>query len=67
MEESIEIKRWHISSDHIHLFLSYPPKVCISKLVQRLKGITSNKMLEKQKFAKTILGSAYVGLRILQL
>ncbi|MDR1658703.1 MAG: transposase, partial [Deltaproteobacteria bacterium] len=34
---------------HVHLFLSYPPKVCMSKLVQRLKGTTSHKMLMKYK------------------
>lgn len=43
--ENVEIIKGHISRDHIHLFVSLPPQVTISRLVQRLKGKTSNKML----------------------
>ena len=32
--------------DHIHLLLSYPPSVSVSKLVQYLKGKTSRRMLQ---------------------
>ena len=34
--------------DYVHLLVNYPPKVCVSKLVNALKG-TSSKML-KEKF-----------------
>jgi len=44
-QEDIEIIRGHISRDHVHLFVSYPPKLSISKIVQRMKGKTSRKML----------------------
>jgi len=43
--ESAEIIKGHISKDHVHLFVSIPPKVTISRLVQRLKGKSSNKLL----------------------
>ena len=43
--EATEIMRGHVSSDHVHLLLSYPPKVTISKLVQKLKGRTSHKLM----------------------
>ena len=36
----------HISVDHIHLLLSYPPSISVSKLVQYLKGKTSRRMLQ---------------------
>ena len=36
-------------SDHIHLFVNYPPKVSISKLVNSLKGV-SNRKVRQQKF-----------------
>ncbi|MBN1961690.1 MAG: transposase, partial [Deltaproteobacteria bacterium] len=26
--------RGHISKDHVHLFISIPPQVCISRLMQ---------------------------------
>jgi putative transposase len=43
--ETVEIIRGHVSSDYVHLFLSYPPKICLSKLVQRLKGASAHKLL----------------------
>jgi putative transposase len=27
--------------DHVHLLINYPPKVCLSKLVNSLKGVSS--------------------------
>ena len=35
----------YVSKDHVHLFVSIPPQVTISRLVQRLKGKTSFKLL----------------------
>ena len=43
--DNVEIMKGHISSDHVHLFVSIPPQVTISRLVQRLKGKTSYKLL----------------------
>lgn len=45
--EKVEIIRGHISKDHVHLFVSVPPQVTISRLVQRLKGKSSHKMLSE--------------------
>ena len=45
--ESVEIIKGHVSKDHVHLFVSVPPQVTVSRLVQRLKGKTSNKMLNE--------------------
>ena len=42
---SVEIIKGHISKDHVHLFVSIPPQVAISRLVQRLKGKSSHKLL----------------------
>ena len=55
--ESVEILKGHISKDHVHLFVSIPPHVTISRLVQRLKGKTSHKMLsESQSLRKQYWG-----------
>ncbi len=41
----VVIVKGHISSDHVHLLLSYPPTISVSKLVQYLKGKSSRKLL----------------------
>lgn len=30
--------------DHVHLLLEYPPKVCVSTLVNSLKGVSSRRL-----------------------
>jgi len=44
---NVEILRGHVSKDHIHLFISAPPQLSVSKIVQYLKGKTSRKMLQE--------------------
>ncbi len=39
------ILKGHVAADHVHLFVSIPPQVTISRLVQGLKGKTSHKRL----------------------
>jgi len=48
-EQEVEIIKGHVSKDHIHLFVSVPPHLAISKLVQYLKGKSSYKMLQENK------------------
>lgn len=43
--ESVEIMKGHIAKDHMNLFISSPPQTTISRLVQRLKGKSSFKLL----------------------
>jgi len=45
----VEIVKGHISQDHVHLFVSVPPHISVSKLVQSLKGKTSRKLLSEYK------------------
>ena len=45
----VEILKGHISKDHVHIFVSVPPYISVSKLVQSLKGKTSRKMLTEFK------------------
>jgi len=51
----VTIIKGHISKDHVHLFVSVPPRVTISRLVQMLKGKSSFKLMQefshlRQKF-----------------
>jgi putative transposase len=43
--EDVTILKGHVARDHIHLFVSIPPQLTISRFVQRLKGKSSYKML----------------------
>jgi putative transposase len=45
----VEIVKGSISRDHVHLLVSIPPTVAVSKLVQRMKGLTSRKLLEENR------------------
>jgi putative transposase len=44
-EAEVEILKGHVAKDHVHLFVSIPPQVTISRLVQRLKGKSSHHLL----------------------
>ena len=47
MEHEIHILSGKVSSDHVHMFVSYRPQMAISKLVQYLKGTSSRILLEE--------------------
>ena len=42
---NVQIIRGHVSKDHVHIFISMPPQISVSKLAQYLKGKTSRKLL----------------------
>ena len=48
-EYDVEIIKGHVSKDHVHLFVSVPPHMSISKLVQYLKGKSSYKLMQENK------------------
>lgn len=53
----IEIIKGHVSKDHVHLFVSVPPQLSISKVMGRIKGKTSRKILsEYRRLAKEFWG-----------
>jgi len=43
----IEILQGAVSRDHVHLLLSCPPDLSPSKIMQRIKGRTSRKILQE--------------------
>jgi putative transposase len=45
----VEILKGYVSQDHIHLFVSVPPQMSVSKLVQFIKGKTSVKIQQEFK------------------
>ena len=45
-QNDVTIMKGHVSKDHVHLFVSIPPQLTISRLLQRLKGKTAYKMFQ---------------------
>jgi putative transposase len=43
----VTIMKGHVASDHIHLFVSVPPSLTISRLLQMLKGKSSYKLMHE--------------------
>ena len=42
--DKVEIVKGSIGEDHVHLLLSIPPYIAVSRVVQHLKGETSRKL-----------------------
>jgi len=49
LSNDVEILKGHVSKEHVHIFVSVPPHLSVSKLVQRIKGRTSRKLLMEYK------------------
>jgi len=44
-DNDVSIMKGHVSKDHVHVFVSIPPQVAVSRLVQRMKGRSAYKLL----------------------
>jgi putative transposase len=49
LAHEVTILKGHVAQDHVHLFVSCPPSVSVSRLMQRIKGKTSYKLLGENK------------------
>ena len=59
----IQILKGVVSKDHIHLHLSYPPKISISDIVKRLKGRSAKILLmEFSELKKRYWGGHFWGI-----
>jgi putative transposase len=43
----VQILQGHVSRDHVHLFVTYPPQLSVSRFTQYCKGKTSRKLLQE--------------------
>lgn len=56
-QHEVTIMKGHVGKDHVHLLVSIPPQVTISRLLQWLKGKTAYKLLgEFPHLRKTFWG-----------
>jgi putative transposase len=46
-KHDIEIIKGRVSKNHVHLYVSYPPKLSVSDMVRYLKGRSSRKIQEE--------------------
>ena len=61
--KDVEIVKGHISRDHVHLFVSVPPHISVSKLVQSLKGKTSRKLMSEYKRLSRVFWGCHIWAR----
>ncbi len=53
----VDIVAGNVRLDHVHLLVSVPPQVSVSKLMQKLKGVSSRKLLQQSaRFKKECWG-----------
>ena len=61
-ENGVEILKGVVSSDHVHIFVSIPPKLAISDLMRRIKGRSAFKVFrEFPKLKKRYWGCHFWG------
>ena len=49
----VDIIKGHISRDHLHLFVSAPPHLSVSRLMQSIKGRSSRKLMDEHDKLKS--------------
>ena len=67
-QHDVKIMKGHVSKDHVHLLVSMPPQVTISRLLQWLKredGLQGDAGVSAHE--EILLGAPHVGERILLL
>ncbi len=58
---SITIIRGHVSKEHIHIFISMPPQISVSKIAQYIKGKTARKILQENPTSTSGSGAVTSG------
>ena len=43
----IEVIQGHVGKDHVHLYVSYRPKLSVSEMIKRLKGRSSRRIQDE--------------------
>ena len=59
----VEIIKGNISHDHVHIFVSVPPHISVSQLVQSIKGKTSRKLLMEFKSLSKVFWGRHIWAR----
>lgn len=62
-DSEIEILKGHVSKDHVHLFVSIPPQIAVSRVVQKIKGKSSYKLLQEFSHLRKVFWGRHVWAR----
>jgi putative transposase len=62
-QHEVRIMKGHVSKDHVHLFVSIPPQVTISRLVQGLKGKTANRLMAEFAYRRKVFWGRHLWAR----
>ena len=49
---NVQILKSHVSTDHVHMHVSIPPNIAVSKFMQYLKGKSSHRLQNEFKHLK---------------
>ena len=60
-QHEVTILKGHVAKDHLHLFVSIPSQVTISRLIQWLKGKTSYKLMGDFRICRSSFGGDICG------
>ena len=63
LANEIQIIKGHVSQDHIHLLINYPPRLSISKIAQYLKGKSSRKILQEYSEMRKLFWGQHIWAR----
>ncbi len=47
MQRDVTVLKGHVSRDHVHLFVSAPPSLSVSQMMQYIKGKSSRRLQEE--------------------
>src|SRR6202161_2882783 len=56
-----QIMKGHVAKDHVHLFVSIPPQVMISRMLQWLKGKTAHHLMAEYPHLRNSSGDGTCG------
>ena len=60
-ENGVEILHGVLSTDHVHMFVSVPPKLAVADLIRKMKGRSSYKLQREFPELKNNIGGASFG------
>ena len=53
-------KNWRVAPDHVHLFLSAPPRYAPSAIMEKIKGITATKLFQRFPSLRAVLWGGHL-------
>jgi putative transposase len=60
-QHEVKIMKGQVAKDHVHVFVSIPPQVTISRLLQWLKGKTAHHLMADLRTSRSSFGGGTCG------